>query len=243
MKYFLKLNNLFPSIQPCCINSYFHSMKRACCFIAILLLLTSHYSVFAQSSEDSIISLPLKMPVPANAIKKGSIKVGNNATEMHCDYEEVIAEAKREAKGMGGNIVKITALIRPAFMSKCYKIEADVYYYSDLKDSILQRKTKKTGLSENPKDYVMLYIYRLSDTTMLEPNYPLHLNDESVLCFVKNKSRDSIKVYKDGPLTLWAKTAHRGELKLDTKFGETYYIRCGLTGGAIQHNTCTGTYR
>ena len=49
------------------------------------------------------------MPVPANAIKKGSIKVGNNATETHCDYEEVIAEAKREAKGMGGNIVKITA--------------------------------------------------------------------------------------------------------------------------------------
>ncbi len=81
----------------------------------------------------------------------------------------------------------------------------------------------------------MLYIYRLSDTTMLEPNYPLHLNDESVLCFVKNKSRDSIKVYKDGPLTLWAKTAHRGELKLDAKFGETYYIRCGLTGG--QFNT------
>ena len=28
---------------------------------------------------------------------------------------------------------------------------------------------------------------------------------------------------------------HRGSLKLDTKFGEAYYIRCGLTGG--QFNT------
>ena len=205
-------------------------MKTTILFIVIILSFTCHNRLFAQNKEDSVISLPLKMAVPENAIKKGSIKVGNNATETHCDYEEVIAEAKEKAKKMGGNIVKITALIPPAFISKCYKIEADVYYCPDLPQSILQERKNSMSQPENSKNYVELYVYRLIDTIMLSPTYYLHLNKDTVLCLVKNKSRDSIRVYSEGPITLWAKTMHKESLKLDTKFGEAYYIRCGLSG-------------
>jgi len=208
-------------------------MKLTSFFIAILLSLTCHYRLFAQSEEDSIITLPVKMQVSANAVKKGSIKVGNNATETHCDYEELITEAKQKAKDMGGNIVKITALVPPAFVSKCYRIEADVYYDSKFRDSLLQNKTKNTAQPENVKDYALLYIYRLADTSMLAPAYNLHLNDQSVICVVKKRSGNEVKIYKEGPLTLWAKTMHRSELKMDVKFGQTYYLRCGLTGGEL----------
>ena len=193
-----------------------------------------HYSVFAQSREDSIVVLPLKMTVPANANKIGNIKLGNNATQIHCDYEEIITSAKKQAIEMGGNIVKITELIPPAFVSKCYKIKADVYYSNKLPDSLLKHVTpiQKTGMKE--VNYATLYIYRLPDTIMLATSYNIHLNDDSVICTVKSRSRDSVKIYKEGPQILWAKTEQREELKLNIRFGEVYYIRCGLKDGQIR---------
>ena len=208
-------------------------MNRGIVLWVIITLLMGHFTGFAQGYDDTVIYLPIKVQVPASAVKKGHIKAGNNATDMNCDYEGVIADAKAKATKMGGNIVKVTALTPPAFISKCYRVEADIYYCSDRKDPVFQQKPKANV--ETTSNYVLLYIYRLKDTTMLAPSYNLHLNDETVLCSVRSKSRDSIKIYKEGPVTLWAKTTHKGSLKLDTKFGESYYLRCGLTGG--QFNT------
>jgi len=222
-------------MQPCTKKSYFHPMKIVISLFFVIISLAFPLNILAQNSGDDVISLPIKAPVPENSIKKGHIKAGNNATDMNCDYEGVIADAKEKAKSMGGNIVKITELIPPVFISRCYRIEADVYYCNNLSDPVFQLNTKHNSSSDNPNNYVLLYIYRLKDTTMLAPSYNLHLDDNSVLCFVKSRSRDSIRIYKDGPVTLWGKTMHRGSLKLDTKFGEAYYIRCGLTGG--QFNT------
>ena len=191
--YFLKLNNLFRAIQPCNKKSYFHRMKKGAVLWVILVLLMGHFGGFAQGNDDTVIYLPMKMQIPGNAIKKGHIKAGNNATDVNCDYEGVIAEAKSKAIKMGGNIIKVTALIPPAFISKCYRIEADIYYCSDRKDPVFQRKAK-AGIVESPGNYVLIYIYRLKDTTMLAPSYNLHLNDETVLCYVRSRSRDSIKI-------------------------------------------------
>ncbi len=224
---FLKLSNLFSSIQPYFANSYFHIMKPAC-FILLLTFICS-FSVFAQNAQDTIVVLPIKMEVPGNAVKKGSIKAGNNATDTHCNYEDVVASAKEKAGKMGGNIVKITQLIPPAFVSKCYRINADVYY-SPTPPKMANNQTTGNAQAGKPAGYALLYIYRLADTIMMAPSYHLHLNGDSAICFVRNKSRDSVKIYKDGSVLLWGKTQHKGELKLDVKFGEKYYIRCGLKG-------------
>ena len=209
-------------------------MKLTCCYIATILCMICHYSLYAQSKEDSIVVLPLKMTVPANANKIGSIKLGNNATEIHCDYEEIITAAKKRAIEMGGNVVKITELTPPAFISKCYKIKADVYYSNKLPDSLFKHLALKNIQFKKEGAYATLYIYRLPDTVMLAASYSIHLNDDSVICTVRSKSRDSVNIYKEGPQILWAKTEQREELKLNIKFGEVYYIRCGLKDGQFR---------
>ena len=195
-------------------------------YFILFILSFGGNNVLAQTVPDSVLVLPLKASVPANAIKKGSIKAGNNATDTHCDYEAVIAAAKEKARAMGGNIVKITALVPPAFISKCYRIKADVYYTNEVQHAPSEKHAEAGG----NKEFALLYIYRLPDTTMLAPSYNLHLNNDSVICFIKNRSAAVVRIYKEGALTLWAKTQHRGDLKFDVKFGAAYYIRCGVTG-------------
>lgn len=208
-------------------------MKMRCWYISIALFIICHNSIFAQNNTDSVIVLPIKMVVPANAILKGTIKSGNNSTETHCDYERVIADAKITANRMGGNIVKITQLIPPVFISKCYKIKADIYYADKIPDSLF-KKVSTVNIQSQTRDHATLYIYRLPDTIMLASSYDIHLNDDSVICTVKSKSRDSINIYKEGAQILWAKTEERAALKMDVKFGEKYYIRCGLKGGQFR---------
>jgi hypothetical protein len=201
-------------------------MKSIVFFIGILLL--SHTEAYS-TQADSIVVLPVKMKVPDGANKLGSFTLGNNATETNCDYEALIRAAKEKAGTMGGNMVKITELIDPAFISKCYKIKADVYHVAQLP----QYKLTTTDAPLNA-NYATLYFYRLKDTMAFVTAYNVHMNGDSIVCKVKSRSRDSVNVYSDGPVTLWAATERRTELKIDVKTGNKYYIRCGLRKGEIR---------
>ena len=205
-------------------------MKIFYCFVAVL---SSCNISFAQNYQDSVIVLPIKIAVPENAKKLGTIRAGNNATKTTCDYEEVVRSAKEKAKAMGGNIVKITKLIDPAFISKCYSIDADVYHVDELPDYHL-KTTGDNNVSTANNTYALLYIYRLKDTIALVSSHEVHLDNDSVICTVKGKSRDSVKIYKEGEITLWSKIEKRQELKLNVKPGGSYYIRCGLVKGEIR---------
>jgi hypothetical protein len=201
-------------------------------FLIIPLFLFGGITAFARSSNDSVIVLPVKIPAPAAAKKLGTLKAGNNATQTHCDYEAVIAEAKSKARAMGGNIVKITKLIEPAFISKCYKIEADVLFINELPAYQVQKADDNLPAA-GQQGYAMLYIYRLADSVALQGSYNVHL-DDSVIATAKSRSRDSVKIYKEGAVVLWAETEKRKELKLNVKLGQTYYIRCGSVKGEIR---------
>ena len=212
---------------------YFKSMPKLL-FRALLAMLPGS-GLFAQEQPDTVIVVPIKTAPPANIYKLGSIKAGNNATQTHCDYEEVISEAKDKARAMGGNVVKITGLIAPALISKCYKIKADVYNAGPFRDSVIKQMkvlAPKPGL---PRPHATLYLYRLKDTTAFTTAYYLHLNKDSVICKVKSSSYDEVYLYNEGPATIWAQTETRKELKLDVKNGEIYYIRCGLVKGSIRN--------
>lgn len=202
--------------------------------LGIIFLLLCSTVIYAQSSNDRVIMLPLRIQAPAIAKKIGTIKAGNNATETHCDYEQMVKEVKDKARAMGGNIVKITKLAEPAFISKCYRIEADVYYISELPANLIPKTNDAITSISGKQDHAVLYIYRLKDTVAFASSYHLHLNNDSVICTVKSKSRDSVSIYKEGLVTLWAETEKKAELKLNIQFGKVYYIRCGLQGGEIR---------
>lgn len=187
--------------------------------------------MYAQSKQEYVIVLPQKTDVPANAKKLGTIRLGNNATKLHCDYEALVASAKQKAKKMGGNVVKITQLVSPVFISQCYSIKAEVYYVKDLSDYDQARNTGSMASANT--NYATIYLYRLADTT-LALGYRVHVDNDSIICSVKSKSRDSVNVYKEGGITLWAETEKRQDLKLEARFGHSYYVRCGLQPGEIR---------
>ena len=209
-----------------------HNMGIRFCAAAIIILISLAGSACAQTTADTVIVLPLKIAAPANAKKLGTIKAGNNATTSKCDYVAVIADAKRKAAKMGGNMVKITELISPAFVGKCYKIQADVYTIHPLPQQLVQKPVITEPTDSNA--YARLYIYRLRDSLALEPTYSVHMNKDSVICRVSSRSRNEVRVYTTGKITLWAETEGRRELTLDIKPGEVYYIRCGLAPGEVR---------
>lgn len=198
----------------------------------VLLFLFSGYWACGQAWQDSIRFLPQAATLPADARKIGSIKLGNNGTAVHCDYEKRVAEAKAEAHKMGGNIVQVTELIAPSFISKCYKIKADVYYAPSL--TSLASPSKRTSAAVPGQPYALLCVYRLADTIALAASYKLHISGDSTIHYIKSKCRDSVRIYESGPVMLWAETEKRKELTLDVRTGTTYYIRCGLEMGEFR---------
>lgn len=200
------------------------------CHLALLLMLWCNISL-AQNND--VVVLPKQVAAPDGAQKLGRIKMGNNSTSMHCDYEELVRDAKEKARAMHGNVVKITKLIEPSFIGKCYKIEADVYLASDISQYKAGIAVSK-NLTPANSNYAIVYLYRLRDTLATLTSYNVHLNNDSVVYCAKRRSADSVRLYKEGTITLWGETDKRTELKINVKFGETYYVRCGLIKGEIR---------
>jgi hypothetical protein len=198
-------------------------MKFFCGLVALLITLAG----YGQQTTDSIIVLPLKTPLPVDAKKLGEIKSGDNALKINCDYETLVLHAKQKALEMGGNMVKITELLAPNFISKCYAIKADVYLVADLTPYREQKKAWSKMPGDVKNKYATLYIYRPMDNIVPTPFYKLHL-DDSDICTVKSKWKDTINVYKEGEITLSAKTEKLAALRLTVKPGGVYYIRCGV---------------
>lgn len=212
-------------------SSHIIIMCRNYAFIVLMIL---GYVDTGAQNKDNVVVLPMQIAVPADAKKIGTLKIGDNALTINCDYEADIQEAKDKAKAMGGNLVKITRLIAPAFISKCYKIQADIYYVPDL-SSFTNARAGEAAMPENTKPpYALLYIYRLKDTLALEPSYDLHKGNDSIICRVKRKMQKAVKIYDTGTITLWAKSGQRTEITLNIRPGENYYLRCGLKHGDLK---------
>jgi len=80
-------------------------------------------------------------------------------------------------------------------------------------------------------DYALLNVYRQSAMGVLV-SYELYLGD-TFLCRVSNKTKKSIRIRKEGSYVLWAKTETKEELPINLKFGNNYYIRCGVSMGVF----------
>jgi hypothetical protein len=80
-------------------------------------------------------------------------------------------------------------------------------------------------------NFAIIKIYRPTGQGFLV-GYNLHLGD-SVICRVKDDFCQSVKVYKEGENTLWAKTEAKSEIPIKIEFGRIYYVRCGIDMGAF----------
>jgi len=167
--------------------------------------------------------------VPPNAEKLGTVKIGDSGFSTNCNYSTVIDMAKIEARKVGGNALKITQHKQPDFLSTCHRISAIVFRIDSIENYIA--KPEAVDSSMLAKNYAVINVYRPSGAGFLV-GYNLNLGD-SVICRVKDDFCQSIKIYKDGYNTLWAKTEAKVEIPIKIEFGRTYYVRCGIDMGAF----------
>jgi len=80
--------------------------------------------------------------------------------------------------------------------------------------------------------YALVHIYRPSNFVGFAVSFNVDLEDGNVWkC--KNGSRKTIKVTKETPFTLHAKTESDISLTFDVEFGKEYYVKCILVPGAF----------
>ena len=177
--------------------------------------------------QEEVRVFGINVPPPPSAEKLGNVYIGDSGFSVNCGYDVVIDMAKMEARKVGGNAVKITQHSLPDFWSSCHRIRADVLRI-DMNElyTEMQEDVDSAMLEAN---YALINVYRLSGNGFLI-NYDLHLGD-SVICRVKDYFCQSVKVYKDGYNTLWARTEAREEVPIKIEFGKTYYVRCGVGMG------------
>ena len=180
-----------------------------------------------------VLVLDMNRPLPDGCRKIGDVTADAGGAECH--YSTVVANAQAQARKMGGNILKITRYWEPAMGNPCYKVRADVFFSANADQLVAAEQARKDSLhlakfGEHP-DYAILYAYRPSGLGPLI-GYNLHLGD-SVLCRMKNNSKYEIRLYKEGPGTLWASTESKSTIPLTVKFGEEYYLKCTLQMGVV----------
>jgi hypothetical protein len=184
------------------------------------------------SYNDEVKVFGLKTVLPANVEVIGSIKIGDTGFTLNCNYETVLENAKIEARKIGGNAIKITEHLFPnIFGSSCHRIKADILKINDFNNLNITQNIDSSLLNA---DYAVLNFYRLSGQGPLV-NYDIHLGD-SVICRVRNNTKQSIKVKIFGANILWAKTESRSEIPIQIEKGKTYFIRCDLGVGFMVGN-------
>lgn len=217
---------------------YIRFMKPYSVIFIFFLLFFSCTTIFGQSQNNTaniVVVLPINIQVPTNAKKLGTIKLGNNNTQTRCRYDELVAQAKVKAIELGGNIVKIRELIAPVFISKCYKIEADIFSCNPLPHYDIKQDTNTamvTHLADTAK-YALVYVYRFADTLTFQPRYDLYM-DDSVVGHVKSRFTSVLKVYQSGTVTFSAKTESKVSLPMKVDIGKIYFLRCGTASGSFR---------
>lgn len=178
--------------------------------------------------DEEVVLLELADPVPPKAELVGTIKIGDSGMSSKCNYSQVVERAKEEARKAGGNVVKISEHKTPDFVSSCHRIKVEILRL----DPTELKSIKAIDDEIDPSvDYATLYVYRNGGAGALI-SYNLNLGD-SLLCRVTNRFKQEIRISKEGPVELWAKTEAKASLPLDIKKGKTYYIRCSVSMGIM----------
>lgn len=199
------------------------------CSPKITTKLTKAYQPLAFSENVMVYSLEEQAPISAENL--ATVKIGDSGFTTDCSMETVLEKAKLEARKIGGNAIKIIKHTPPNLWgSSCHQITA-LILKADANNLKNDASISKVDSAMLKSGYALIHIYRHSGMGALV-GYDLHLAD-SVICRVSNKSKTTVKVTKDGLMSLWARTEVKKEIPLEVKFGYEYYIRCGLEMGAF----------
>lgn len=212
-------------------KTLFSFLLTMCCFFTL--------RVAAQSLPDTVAVTVLskndKNEIPKDAIPKGSIKIGDGM-RINCGYTETIERARGMARENGANLIKITELKLPDGLSSCYRLRADVYYYSEAATRFaytdLVADSIARALIPDTASYALLYVYRPRGGNGVLIRYPLYVDDSEV-CLVKPGSANVIRLYKPGRNKIWASTESEKSIMLNVKPRKVYFMRAAIQMGVM----------
>lgn len=206
--------------------------------ITLLCICSFCTNAFAQALNDTAEVLVLKTGevLPEGAKQMGDIKVLDGGFKIKCGYDRTIEQAKEKARKKGANIILITELKAPDSKSTCYRLRGDVYYaenitgYTPVSSSAFD--STMHAILPPDADYAVVCVYRPKGGTGVLVHYNLNVGD-SADCRMWNGSKYSVKIFKPGPLTIWAQTETKEELTIDVQPGKVYFVKCSVKMGAF----------
>jgi hypothetical protein len=199
------------------------------CSPKIATSVSKNYAVLDYREDVKVFGVEETEPNDAELL--GTVKIGDTGFSTNCGLDVVIDKAKTEARKIGGNAIKITRHTPPGGIwgSSCHQITANILKVDKIEDYATSATITDSLLID--ADYALLHIYRHSGVGALM-SFDLYLGD-SVICRVKNKWKEAVRINKDGLNMLWARTESKVEIPIDIRFGNEYYIRCGITMGVF----------
>ena len=183
----------------------------------------------APLAEDAlIVVLGLDDVVPAEAEYLGKIKIGDSGLTKTGEgtLEKVLALAKEQARLAGANVVKLTDSKAPDVWSSVNRIEANIFYMSDI--SAFDPGPDHVINPEHP-DYAIVYFYRSSFEGPLV-TYDVYVGETKVFAS-KVGAKAQVKVFDPGVIEIWAKTESKSSVSIEVEAGGEYYVRCGVSVG------------
>jgi len=189
-------------------------------------------SVNSKKDTTKLVVIGIGDPIPDSCKTIGPVNVGDNGSDLGCDYPTILDIAKKITMRVGGNILKINSTKKPDHRCECYRLYGTVLYRKNIwniKISKTDDSITKLKFGDTAK-FAILYIYRSKGSEGTLMGYDVHIGD-SVICRAKNNSAYEIRLYKEGEVQLWARTESKSKASFNVKFGQEYFLRCSIVLG------------
>ena len=105
------------------------------------------------------------------------------------------------------------------------------YQSEDPSEEIHQEEQSTTN--QSGENYALIYIYRPANFVGFAVSYNIDVEDKEDVWKCKNGRGKIIKITKESPITLHAKTEADAFLTFDVEFGKEYYVECTIRPGAF----------
>jgi hypothetical protein len=169
--------------------------------------------------------------IPSTAVYIKNIRVKDKDDNDNKGWDIAVANAKSEARKLGGNVVHITEVISyNQVTDPSFSIKAKI-----LREENADNIKLLSNMTNPPLDTswhcAKLYVYRKRGMGSLI-GYDLRLDDK-VIGRVKNNSLTEIILTERGPHVLSAKTEANDEAHIDIVWGKEYYLKCSIEMGVL----------
>lgn len=93
--------------------------------------------------DSQIAILDVHQPTPEKSELLGTIKFSDSGFSTDCDFYSNLSKARKRAREIGANIVKITESKSPDIISSCYRMKVEFYKYNGDVSNLRQIQLQK----------------------------------------------------------------------------------------------------